>query len=375
MPHLVMRVLRGFRDAWLIAGIALLMFTAAEGAYRLKASLSRPHAVIEGRQPGHPYAGQAWYADFYQAIERRHTLLDPYLGHRQTPLASHYLNIDSAGHRFTPQPAPPPGAPRVVLLGGSAMWGLTARDSLTIAAQLVPALAARGVTGVHVVNLAEAGYNATQEAATLLLELASGRPVDAVVAFNGYNDIATTLVSGGPGHTYSERDAQTLNDFGRRNFVQTVLGLGRFSALIRRLGEFRAPSPPRQRADVGPLCGVAGAWYAGVERSVLDAARGRGIPALIFLQPHNAWSHKPRSAWEEQLPRDPHLAECADSLAVHMAPEAGRAFFNLAGAFDADSATAFVDRHSHVTESANARLAGLIADRLAPLLKNRTRRP
>ena len=108
MP-LVMRFLRGLRDSWLIFGAALALFFAAEGVYRLKAGLSRPNEVIEGRQPGHPYAGQAWYADFYQALLRRRSLLDPYLGYRQSPLASRYLNIDTAGHRVTPQPASPSG--------------------------------------------------------------------------------------------------------------------------------------------------------------------------------------------------------------------------------------------------------------------------
>ena len=253
------------------------------------------------------------------------------------------------------------------------MWGLTSRDSATIAALLVPALAARGVGEREVVNLAEGGYNTTQEAAALLLELASGRPVTAVVFFNGYNDAATTLVTRSPGHTYSERDARTLNDIGRRGFAATVLGLGRFSALIQRLSRRRRP-PGGSRPAVGPLCSQAAAWYANIERTVLDGARGRGIPALIFLQPHNASSHKRMSAWESGLPRDPHLAECADSIAAHMTPEAGRTFFDLRAAFDAESTTVFVDRHSHVTEAANGRLASLIADRLAPLLKDRGRR-
>jgi hypothetical protein len=356
------------RDAWLILGIALFMLLAFESAYRLQLAAKLALRPTPPAMPvGHPYSGQAWFKDFSAALGKRRSALDPYRAFTIQPMVSLYLNIDSAGRRLTPQPAMP-GARTILLLGGSAMWGLSARDSQTIAAHLAAALVRRGVRDVQVVNMAQPGYNSTQEAATLILELARGRVPAAVVLMDGYNDIAIAMNTGIVGRTYDQARAQRFLDLGQRGFVPEVAGLGRHSALIQRLQLVVRPAPPRPTVNAEQLCPAVAAYYAGIQRTVLGVARAWGFPALVFLQPHNAASAKPLTPFEATLPRDLKLARCMAEMASAMAPEAGREFVDLRSAFDADTMTRFVDARSHITEDANRLLASLIADRLAPLL-------
>jgi len=366
------RLLRLVRDAWLIFGIALLLLLTLEGAYRLQAAakLALHGHAAPWDDPRHPYHLQSWYPEYVSALNRRGYWLDPYRGYWLKPLASRWLNIDSAGQRLVPQPPRPSTAREVLLFGGSSMWGLTVRDSSTIASLLARELVHRGVDDVRVVNDAQPGFVSSQELATLMLALAHGEHPAALVFMNGYNDAASGLIFGRPGHTFEQNDAQTLLDLGRRGFWAEFLGLGRHSLLIQRLLQAVERNPPARRPhpSADAICPQVGAYYGEVERTVIAVAQARGIPVLIFQQPHNTGSRKVLTPWEQTLARDMRLAACADSMSSAMAPYAGRLYFDLRPLFDDDTATVFVDFHSHVTEAADGRIAEFIADRLAPLL-------
>jgi hypothetical protein len=277
------------------------------------------------------------------------------------------MNVDSTGRRRTVQPPPSAGARPILLFGGSAMWGLTARDSMTIGSRIAATLARRGVTGLYVVNDAQPAFVSTQEAATFQGDLANGVQPAAVIFLDGYNDVQSAIQNGTVGRTYTEGEAQRLIDLGRRQFWADVGGLWRHSALVARLLEMRhAPAQPAVKADA--LCPPVAQYYAQLMRAQIAVARERGFPILIFLQPHNASTHKRLTAWEAALPRDPRLDVCDDSIASAMAAFAGREFFDLRRLFDLDTQTVFVDFRSHVTEEGNERIAEVMADRLLPLI-------
>jgi hypothetical protein len=368
------RFLQAARDAWLVLGIALAILLAAEGAYRLQRVLRGRITKTAARQDSAStiYPGATWLPEFLAARKRQTFTLDPYRGFWSRPVASRLLNVDSGGYRVTVRANPLPTR-LVYMLGGSAMWGFTARDSFTIPSQLAAALAERGVTDVGVVNLAQRGFNSTQELATLLDELAHGATPAAVIAFNGGNDAGTVFATRKVGHTYSQDNAQKLVDLGRRGFGHELLGLGRHSALIQRVlgGAGTTGGPPSDRAT---LCRSAGAYYGNLERSLLAIAKDRGFPALIFLQPDRSASHKLLTVSERALPPASDISPCLNAMAAAMQPHAGRTFFDLRSLFDADTTTVFVDVNSHMTEAANGRVAAAMADKLAPLLKAPTSR-
>lgn len=369
---------RALRDLWLMIGVTLILFLGLEGLYRAPAAIlaRRPEPaqpVVDSTL--HPYFHEAWWGPFQgrDGLLVRYNRFDPYRAFWGTPATSRYVNVDSAGRRITPQELPSSrGAVRqVFMLGGSAMWGYTSRDSFAIPALVARELHDRGVMDVEVVNLAQGAYNSTQESATLLLELAHGRVPAAAVVLNGYNDIATADKYGGAGHTYGEAAIAQQIELGRREFWGELIGLGRHSALIGglrgKLGLDRPAAQPRLAPDA--LCADVARYYRGMARVEDAVAREWGFPVIHVLQPFHSASHKVPTAWERTFRVLEVHARCANAIEEEMGRAPGAAsFVSLTGVFDAESATVFVDDHAHVTEAANRRIAARIADELAPLL-------
>ncbi len=371
------RLLSVIRDGWLVFGAALLLFVVLEGGYRAQLAIKRAMRGDDdgGVPPLHPYHGQRWFVEF-QGAGPREDRFDAYRGYWSRPYASRYKNVDSLGRRVTIQPPfDSATALRVFMLGGSTLFGFNARDSTTIASLTAARLAARGVHNVEVVNLSQGGYNVTQEAITLLLELARGRAPEVAVFFDGQNDIQAVRAFGEPGHAFIEPRTQSLIDLARRGFGAELVGLGRHSAVIQRLRQTLRGAPGQGvRADTSvALCGPLAAYYRAVARTVEDVARARGFEAFFFQQPMHSTTNKPRSPWERTLLEHPPFRHCAASIDSAMQPEAGRLYFSLASLFDADTATAYTDQFAHLTEWAHEAIADRIAGVIAPTLVRRSR--
>ncbi len=373
--HRLARLARVVRDGWLVFGAALLLFLILEGGYRGWLGVKR---AIRGDARGgvpalHPYAGQQWFIDF-QRSGQRFDRFDAYRGYWSLPYTSRYKNVDSLGRRITIQPRfDSATALRVVMLGGSTLFGFNARDSTTIASLTAARLAARGVTNVEIVNLAQGGYNVTQEAITLLLEVAHGRTPAVAVFFDGQNDIQAVRAFGVPGRAFIEPRTQSLLDLARRNFGAELVGLGRHSAVVTRLKQALGMEPGQ---GVGydsstALCGPLAAYYRDVTRSVEAVARDRGFDVFFFQQPMHSTTNKPRTPWERTLLEHPPFRHCAASIDSAMQADAGRMYFSLASLFDADTATAYTDQFAHLTERAHGVIADRIAEVIAPALVRR----
>lgn len=371
---LMLRKIVGWvRDAWLMIGIAILMFLVLEGGYRLVAAIRQPSsgsAVADSTL--HPYAGRAWFAalndgpDGVNAVNYR---LDTYRGHWPAAHGSPHLNIDSAGRRHTfSQVRNPSTALRVFMFGGSSMWGYAARDSFTVPSLLSRRLAERGLENVEVVNLAQAGFNATQEATAFLVELARGNVPHVAVFLDGYNDVATGIQRGRPGHTFADEIAQRRVELGRRGFWGELGGLGRHSQLIRRITGWSL-RPARGQRDSVPPCGEIAGYYRRVHLAIDGMAAKYGVRAVTLLQPHHAMTRKPLTKWEQMLGKAPLVARCLTAIDSAMADRLGSSFFRAYPLFDSDTQSVFVDRDSHITEEANAKVADYIAEIITPLLQ------
>jgi lysophospholipase L1-like esterase len=370
-PSVAAGFFRAASQAWLILGVTLLLFFLLEFGYRgaraVRHALSRPGAAIDSSQ--HPYARAPWWAEMQRDLARRKNRFDPYRGHWALPLATRYVNIDSLGRRVTPQPSIPGPHRQLFFLGGSTAWGYTARDSGTIEAFLAEALRARGISDVEVVNLAQAAFNSSQEATTLVVELARGRIPALVVALDGYNDIATAGKYGEPGHTYGDWGIQEQIERGTRNFGQELTGLGRHSALVQSLRDrlgLRKPTPPAAQPVV---CGAVAQYYRNQLLSSEALGRGFGFPVLYVLQPHSAVSKKRLTRWEAGLQVPRLVPLCMASIDSALADRRGTSFLSLASLFDADTETVFLDEAAHITEAANRRVAERIADVVTRLLE------
>jgi len=373
------QALEALAHLWVAFGIALLLLFCLEAAYRGFRRL-RLGAAPGGSAGGvvvdstlHPYANVPWWPDLLQVHRRKPvSRFDSYREYQALPYASRWVNIDSAGRRQTPQP-PAEGNPRrIVFLGGSTLWGYSARDSFTIPALTAAALRRRGYRDLELVNLGQIGYTATQEAITLLLELARGSRPDLAVFFDGYNDVTTAITHGFPGATYDFPQVARQIELGNRGFGAELLGLGRHALLIRRLLVAVGPPAPGQRWAGEEVCEPNARYYRNLVLAVDGMARAEGFRTVWLQQPIHTTSGKRQTAWERSLSDKRAMAACMRAVDAALAG-APVAYHSLAGVFDTDTTTVFVDSQSHLTEAGNRVVAERIAELLDPLLRGGAR--
>jgi hypothetical protein len=363
---------RLIRDGWLMIGVTILMFVMLEWGYRLVAGPEFRVQRVTQVPPGHPYENVEWFKEFNEGgsgPNGRRFLVDPYRFHRLGPMHTKFLTVDSLGHRQTVNIMRDSAtALRVFMLGGSAMWGFTARDSFTIPSHVAAALRQRGFDNVEVKNLAEAGYNTTQEATTVLYEIAQGRVPTVAVFLNGYNDMATAFKWGEPGHVFELDLTQKKVDAFRRGFAGDLLDLSLHSRLIKRL------LPPPLEEDVPPVdkptvCAAVADYYRRIALSMRGLGQAHGFEVFYFLQPVHHMTRKPLSGFEKTLRVEPAFQACASAIDSAMHDWLGQHYFQAYQWLDSYQEGAFVDRNSHITEAANQVIAERIADAIEPALR------
>jgi hypothetical protein len=369
----VAAVAGALRTAWLILGLTLLLTLGLEGLYRAQG------AVRNARHPSppHPNSAEPWWSDWVRAdgAVNGPSRYDPYRGWWALPFESGYVRIDSLGQRRTVPPARGTGELRVVFLGGSVMWGYTSPDSLTIPSLVSQRLHAMGHHGVDLRNLAQPSYNTTQGLVSLLLELRSGSRPDVVISLDGNNDVLAAVLEHRAGAIVSEGDLARRSAVGWRGLGANVVGLLRYSELVRRLMG-RTPQSPASRGAGAGLCDDVAGQYAQLVRAAEGLGYEFGFRPVFLWQPHLATTGKSQTPWERAIRIDPAFADCLrradariDSL---MARTGDRTFRSLTHLFDADSATIFLDPYGHMTQAGNGRVADFLTDLLVHEIEGRS---
>ena len=271
---------------------------------------------------------------------------------------------------------------KILLLGGSSLWGFGARDDQTIPSLIARGLHERGIRA-EVRNLAEIGYVNTQEVIALFRELQQGYRPDLVLFYDGVNDTTSALLEGQPTVTTNEvnrvREFNILQSPGR--LASAFAGyLVRNSALFRLaesigrrsgLGRFKEPRSPGSTNQVLLAAGVIRAYSANLELvEVLGKAYGFR-PVFVWqpdifskpkLVPFEA-EEKAKLEWAGSLFAQVHgQLERTDELASN------RAFVNLSGFFSETDSLQFLD-FCHTTEAANGRITAVLVTKLIEIAK------
>ena len=145
--------------------------------------------------------GASWLGVHYRELERLTDRWQPYVYFRQRPFEGQTIHVDADGRRKTWEP---PGkandssasrpAIKILMLGGSSLWGFGARDDRTI-----PRLSARPAQARHSHRGQEPGGDRLCEHARTdraCPELQSGYRPDVVLFYDGVNDTASALLEG-----------------------------------------------------------------------------------------------------------------------------------------------------------------------------------
>ena len=381
--RLLQRFLAFLRYSWSLIVITLILIFLTEAGFQLVFTLkdrrnaeTRPdHRVL-----GEGYGGATWPIQHYRELERIQERWEPYSYFRPKPFSGQTITIGEDGLRKTwSSPSSHKSSPnrtpiRILMLGGSSLWGFGARDDQTIPSLLASQLSERR-WNVQIRNLAQIGHVSTQEVVSLIRELQSGYRPDLVIFYDGVNDTTSALLEGEVGLTTNESNRR--REF---NLLQSPKRLGgalfgylikesasyRFALSIRQRVSGSVTKPGREFDDAGRdrlAREIVRRFWANVE-IVKNLGREFQFSPIFFWQP--VIFTKPlqvpfereesaRFAWAEPIFRNViwHLRELPSDLA----------FQDLSGIFADSNELVFID-YCHTTESANARIASEIAERV-----------
>jgi len=275
---------RGLVEASVVFAISVALFAALEAGLRAAQAVDqwlfpRDSVPLVERQPW----GAQYLAD-QKLLQTRH---DDYVEFRERPLASKTINVDGEGIRVTPGScaAGTGRRSRILLFGGSTMFGYGVPDAFTIPAYVARALNRPG-TCVEVVNYGAGWWQSTQSVMQLLRVLQQGTRPDAVVFYDGVNDVAIAMRGGDPGRIAPEAEAllkNALDDGAEWGRLARSSALVRFAAKRLRRSEPEGASAPSFDAQA-QAAKVADIYVRNV-RAVEALGKEYGFNAYFFLQP------------------------------------------------------------------------------------------
>lgn len=222
----------------------------------------------------------------------------PFTTFRRKPFAGRYINIDNNRMRVTPGANCQAGAYVAYMLGGSTMWGTGAPDSLTIAAFVQRGLAERMTRPVCVVNFGESAYVATQSLIGLSLALRAGARPDAVISYDGVNDVFAAFQSG---HAGSHQNESTIAaGYPRPHWALQMLQASATFTLLRGSAN-GAPADTGASLPVPALADSVTKVYLGVVDEIRKLGVAYGFKTIFFWQPEIGESQKTFTADEQRI--------------------------------------------------------------------------
>jgi lysophospholipase L1-like esterase len=380
------KVLADLQTGWSILGITLVVLLLVEGSFRVIFAVRDRLTAVPAPDPrivAEGYGGEKWPVVHYRELDQLQERWQPYVYFRQKPFRGETITIGDDGHRATWRPpGPDPGrgivrSVKILTLGGSSLWGFGARDQQTIPSLLAQSLHEKGWL-VELKNLAEIGYVSTQEVIALTQELQTGYRPDLVIFFDGVNDATSALLEGEPG--------LTTNEVNRRNEFNLLQSPGRMAAalavrLVKDSGSYRFAQMVRRRLDgesastqTAPAGFKVPDVAAGVVRHyeaniALVQALGKsfGFRALFFWQP-TVFTKRALVAVEVEEARkfawaEPFVNQVYGWMRTSSPLKTNPAFRDLSTIFDDTEGLVFID-YCHTTETANARIASVMAARV-----------
>jgi lysophospholipase L1-like esterase len=372
------------QTAWSIAGVTIILLLFVEAGLRVTFALRDrliapqspdPRVLAEG------YGGATWPIEHFREIASLEERWQPYVYFRPKPFQGKTIAIGPDGLRTTWQPDSSTAAGaakkpvKVLMLGGSSLWGFGARDNQTIPSLLARELHGRGLD-VEIRNLAGLGYVTTQELIGLIGELQKGYRPDFVIFYDGVNDTTSALLEGEAGLTTNE-----LNRRREFNLLQSPPRLAATLAekLLVDSSSYRLARAVRSR--LGPTAALPGARsgdesiqslarsvalrYAANVNIVETLARGYGFRPLFFWQPtifnKNELTAVERDEAQKYAWIEPAFRVVYAQINELRELKADPAFHDLSAIFADEKNLAFVD-YCHTTEIANARIAEKMAE-------------
>ncbi|MHB1558476.1 MAG: SGNH/GDSL hydrolase family protein [Isosphaeraceae bacterium] len=384
----LVRFLKAVQTVWSMIGVTIVAIVLTEAALRLAFAVKdrlASAATVDPRLIREGYGGETWPMQHDRELRALADRWEPYVYFRQKPFAGQTITINADGLRRTWAPVESTERTgkvhRLLMLGGSTLWGYGARDERTIPSLVARRLYERGYR-VEVRNLAEIGYVSTQEAVALVREVQAGYRPDLVILYDGVNDTTSALLEGEAGVTTNERNRRTefniLQSPGRLagSLVMRVVrdsASFRLAGVIahRVVGPAAVPLVGSSATDRKTLVADVVRRYCGNLEIVEKLGREYGFDALFYWQPV-VFDKEGPTPFEADEARKIEWArgffgEVYRSIRESSELRGATRFHDLSRMFAGSKELVFID-YCHTTEAANERVAATIADDVAKVL-------
>jgi len=291
-----------FETVYGIIGKSILIFLAGHylygGAVYVRDLLrSSDAAYVDNRAASPVYADYPDINEYWTEFARLPNMnAHPYFHWKHPAFAGKYINIDTDGNRRTTgrgAAAKAVGGRKIMMLGGSTLWGTGSPDDKTIPSILQSLLG----SPYEVYNYGEEGFVSTQELNYLLYQLARGNVPSAVIFYDGMNDgYAGAYSPAVPRDPYYIRAGGEKREPKDRNFFLRILETSnymrlvgdviaiynRISLSVGRLDAWGNKIAPRIEANSAAVIDM----YEAHIKQVKALARDYGFEAFFFWQPN-----------------------------------------------------------------------------------------
>lgn len=386
---LLWRVLSIFRDFWLILGVTLAMVIGLELIARVLLDLrnnSDNNQLIDLGGRSEIYRDQPWATDYWREDNVTGAWFaswSPYVYWRRNPFHGKYINIDQNGIRYTWNRTPMPSSDqiKIVMFGGSTLWGMGARDEYTIPSLVSKKLSAKDVDA-WVTNMGEHGYVSTQEVIALMLELRKGNVPDLVVFYDGVNDTASSFQQGVAGIPQNEFNRRAeFNQLNWRGGILERSSLYWYAKFLVQdvrvmIQPNQAPATPSGRTSV-ELANATLDIYVANMQIVESLARTFGFQVIFYWQPDLTTKKIPSPSEKREVLANEGTAffqQVNQIMKQRALSRTHNDFHDLSDAFDDRSETLFIDI-VHISESGNERIADLIVQTLPAITSHNKTHP
>ena len=310
------------------------------------------------------YAGAAYDVDllFRELGQASQVAYAPYTLWRRRPFQGTLVNVAPNGERRTVQGEAPADAPEIWLFGGSTMWGTGVPDQETIPSLLAAQLDRERHVRARVRNLGEKGYVSTQELIRLTQELAQGNRPNAVIFYDGWNDVLCALAwpEERGAHFGLDRIRDRLE--GRGGILRWIQSSGLYRAthwalwqLSSRWNGATEPLPSNEVKRLGEQ--AADVWIANYD---LVAALGKkyGFVPVFTWQPARFEDAVRLGPFGDRVVTGQSMRDAYAQARARFtdAPSAGRSLHDLSNVFDGLDRPVFIDA-IHTAGPGNERIA------------------
>jgi GDSL-like lipase/acylhydrolase family protein len=370
--------------AWLLFVVLLLVLTLGVAEIGLRIRRDRVAAHL----PDPPATDGRFLPDRLLGYTNKPNI--SYTSESRRHLVFHYSNNSLGLRGAETGRTPAPGVQRVIVVGGSTVYGALDDQDDTLPVELEQVLRERYGANVEVLNAGIPGYEALREAAYTKADLLDLQP-DVVVVMDGLNDVfygsleewpsqiaeyQLRIIGDGRLPELSQTIDRTMFPHGVLEHQVTMLARTARMEIFPLLLHRSSPPAPRIANER-----VEDLHAASVGRMV-EYARSRGARTVASLQPLLVLGSKPLSADEEEAVRHedywdpegwPAIARVMyprmDTTTRAAVEAAGGRYLDLRHAFDTEPGTAYAEDVAHYTGLGNQRLAEALAPTVLDLLQ------